>query len=77
MGVLDYRRLEDKMNRIPFYLLITINILIAAAFFVILMFMVYSNIQYTKDCTANTDYLINPNPWASYELGLTGQETGD
>jgi uncharacterized membrane protein YhaH (DUF805 family) len=51
--------IKGKVDKQPFYLLIMVNILILVAFFVIMMFMLYTNMQYTKDAAYGTEYIIN------------------
>lgn len=51
------RQMEGKMNKIPFYLLVVVNILMMITFFVIMMLMLNANIEYTKDVVVTTEYI--------------------
>ncbi len=53
--------LTKKVNNIPFYLLITINVLIVVAFFAVMISALYQNIELTKDAVSSIEYLIENN----------------
>jgi hypothetical protein len=48
---------NKKVNKIPFWLLITINILIVAGFFALMMIKIHDIEDYVKDSIVSTEFL--------------------
>lgn len=58
-NTLDFQDLTRKVDKIPFYLLIVINILVVITFFIIMLIMINMNIEYTKDAIYGIEVLLD------------------
>jgi len=57
-SIAEMKDLESKVDKMPFYLLIVINLLVIIMFFTIMMFKVQENTEYVKDIIAQNEELI-------------------